>query len=472
MKTILVIPTPTTTNAKKDKVPFDIVSSTSIGQGLADHYNVAIMVPSAELVKDIPGWMPSFVPVIAEFPKHFNANGFAYSNEVIKVLTPPVTPVPYDAIFSFSPPSAIGMKAILTAGTFSVIDIPIVSQIDNGASVDRYSDHPQGSKLRAKYAEILEAYSPLAGATTVECEAALSVMKQNMKKLLSHSQVKECCKRLHVIERPERQVTKPMHHKWKKSDPFIVMIAGGFGPEFEGIPQQATATVEAVSKLAAMGKNVKLVVCSTSPDTEWGEDLVGSLGKFGEFYHNPPNYPELFASANVMVVARPLIDCRFSVLFESMMAGKPIIWHRSKYSAGMVDPEYFPVGIPKLNNDMVLSGIVATMRDYPRFAQLALDGAADVCDTKSPKTFGRRISEVIDPLIADSEFAFNKSKHESWQPVFEKLSGGKSFDAIYQSIAKKHTVHRYPRVWVAKMIDRFSSCEVISNDGQLTVERK
>ena len=474
MKTILIVASPGNMRAKAGEPPVEIVSAIRLATGLRESFNVAITLPhnmGPDHFRD-HGWQDDFYPLMVEMPKWNNAPGNAFSQEFIDVFVQNRAIIPYDIVFNFVPPTSLGLKGLIANGVYSVIDIPIVTMFrNNGSSYDKYNMKPQGSRLRHKYMEIPEAYSPIAGAAFVECATAKAILLHNMRKLMSPSQLRIASQKVFQVTRPEFKITKAHRHKYKKGEPFTVLLAGGFGKEHEGIPKQAEAAVKAIADLYALGVNVRLEVCSTSPETDWTKKLLKGKSKFVTFHYMPDDYAKRFHDAHVGLFLRPLVDCRAMVMYEMMMAGKPVIWYDSIYTEGMVNRGYHPIGIKEINAKQIAAAVKHIMSKYAHYSALALEGAPEAAEEKSPRTYHDTVEPIARSLIAESEKEFRRAKYDVWVDFFKGLRKSKpiKFEELWKKSCKKHALSLYSRIWFAKMLERMATKEVIVKDSEFWV---
>lgn len=464
--TALFLPSQSVIGAHKIqyKIPVGVVQAVRVAASVKKDLNVLVVVPKGTKLDNIGKWDRNRMIAIEVDVTGDQVNGAGtYSEDLHRYLTTRRSPIPYDIVISWNPQMTVGMQRMLRDGGYGGTDIPVITHFEITESMTEWKRNPAGEHIWVESMEILEAFCSYFGPCIFSSPYNADLFKRQLRKIMSPAYQRVGLKNIHHQWRPENCPSERYLHKWTKNKPFYLMIAGGFGSEREGIPKQAEMTIEAVKKIRAMGKDVKLIVCSTSPETEWTKKVLRGAHSFVDYYLLPDNYSQLWKKAHCGIAFREVDEGPKLVFTEFMMSGKPAIWLRNKYMEGWADPHGLtPYWIGKLTVEDVVYVILRVMDIYKLAAKDAYAWGEGIEKRHLPRAVGKTLMPLVNQSIIKAEENFNHKNFRAFEEVFGKLNKNikpVEFNILYRKLneACGKSFGMYSRLWVAKMLKRYSN---------------
>lgn len=469
--TVLFLPSHSVIGAHKTQysVPAGVKQAVRLARALKNDINCLLMVPKDIQYESLEGWdRDKMMAIPVDLVRDPLTGAGTYSEDLHKYLTTRRSPLPYDLILNWNTQMTVGMQRMLRDGGYGGTEPAVITFFELALSEKEWRRNPAGDSAWLRSMEILEAYCASFGPCVFSSPYNAQLFKVQMRRIMSPAYQRTGLRNVYHKWRPESPPSIPHHHKWQRSKPFYLMIAGGFGNEREGIPKQAEVTIDALKKLNAMGEDIRLIVCSTSAETEWTKKVLRGAKAFVDYYHLPDNYHELWMKAHVGVSLRELDDGPRIVFTEYMMSGKPLIWLNNKYSEGWTDPgNLTPFYVESVAVPELVTMILQIRDEYKTAAQKAYTWACDVVyERHSDREVRASLMPLIDEVVKKSEGVFNGKNFKVFEPVFKRLDKKNirpvDFDTLFTKLneACGKSFGMYSRLWVAKMLKRYAHKEI------------
>lgn len=460
------------------KIPVGVIQAIRVANCVKNDLNSLIVMPKGTKVNTIEEWDADLmIPIEVDLVRDQLTGAGTYSEDLHKYLTTRRSPLPYDIVISWNTQMTVGMQRMLRDGGYGGTEVPVITHFEITESMTEWKRNPAGEHSWVASMEVLEAFCSYFGPCIFSSPYNADLFKRQLRKIMSPAYQRVGLKNIYHQWRPEKCPSDRYLHKWNESKPFYLIIAGGFGLEREGIPKQGEITIEAVKKLQAMGKNVKLIVCSTSSETEWTKKVLKGALEYVDYYLLPANYAELWKKAHCGIALREVDEGPKLVFTEFMMSGKPVIWLRNKYMEGWADPEGLtPYCMTKMTSTDLVYTILKVMDTYKTASKNAYTWGEGICLRHKAKAIRDSLMPLIDSSIVKAEETFNCKNFKVFAATFEKLNKEMrpiEFDLLYRKLneACGKSFGMYSRLWVAKMLKRYSNkqLEILPKGRKLCV---
>lgn len=429
--------------------------------------------------KELPNWDDRFIVEYATLIKDHQTGVEAYNYDLLRLLTGKASKVPYDIVLNHNTPMAVGMHKPLTEIGFSRLKIPVISIIDNAASFDYYAKNPIGEREWHTYWETLEALSCMYEGAVVHNPYDYSVMRKQIKRMLSPSYALKALDNLHFLWSPVRPIVdRSKHLRPPKGSKYTVLLTGAFGAGRGEVQEQAETFIEMVKIAKALPSSSKIfdfVVCTNSPDNEASRKLMVGTDSLFTIHRNPSpeEYRRIFAQAHIGFNVRPMNDAFSLSLVELLLNSKPTLWLKTEYNHKIVDSKFCPFFISSVSGKEAYAVLMRIVSNYDKASELSHEYSSYLCEeVYNLGKYGKILKKILTDKYQELNQKFNHLSFKSYLQVFSGVEDMEDmlFDDMYSILNKKAngTFSLYSRTWVLSMLRKFNK-KIFAVDGKLYV---